>query len=380
MRAITERWSDCILPPGQPRRKGSLTLGVLPGEGIGPEVIECALEVLQALQPALNQEFAIRQGGAIGRDAEKEHGKPLSDDVVDFCAEIFSLGGAVLNGPGGGRYVYDLRKRFDLFFKITPLQVCRELQGACRLKPVAVEGADILLVRENVGGIYQGLSREGTGADGRRQVEHSFTDDEPTVHRFLSAAARLAGTRRGEMAVVCKDSGVPGITALWRSCAGDVSAESGVLVTMVDVDHMAYRLIQHPRDFDVIAAPNLCGDVLADLGAVLLGSRGVSFSGNFAPDCAAVYQTNHGAAYDLAGTDRANPVGQILSLAMALRESFGLAEPAFWIEQAVRSVWAAGWRTEDVAESDCTVIGTSEMGRKIAGALAEMVQSRRVAA
>jgi 3-isopropylmalate dehydrogenase len=380
MPPISQRWSECVLSPGTSRRNGSLTLGVLPGEGVGPEVIACAVEVLQALQPALSREFDIRWGGAIGHDAEREHGKPLSDDVAAFCAGIVSAGGAVLNGPGGGRYVYDLRKHLDLFFKITPLQVVRELRGACRLKPAAVEGTEMLLVRENVGGIYQGNSREGRGTDGRRQVEHSFTDDEPTVRRFLSAAARLAGMRRGEMTVVCKASGVPGISALWRDCANDVAAESGIRCSMMDVDHMAYRLIQHPREFDVVAAPNLCGDVLADLGAVLLGSRGVSFSGNFAPDGAAVYQTNHGAAYDLMGTDRANPAGQILSLAMALRESFGLGEAASWIEQAMRSVWAAGWRTEDIAEPGCTVIGTSEMGRRIADTLAETVESRQVAA
>ncbi len=374
------RWSDCIFQSGQLRPKGTLTLGVFRGEGIGPEVIGGALEVLRVLQDHLNLKIDIQFGGPIGRDAEREGGSDLSEDAVAFCSEIFSRGGAVLSGPGGGRYVYDLRKRFDLFFKISPLIVCPELLGACRLKPACVDGANIILVRENIGGIYQGSSCADVAADGGRRVQHTFADDESTVRRFLSAAARLSKMRRGTMTVVCKDSGVPGISALWRECANDVASASGVSCEMVDIDHMAYRLIQHTHEFDVIAAPNMCGDVLADLGAALLGSRGVSFSGNYAPDGAAVYQTNHGSAYDIAGTDRANPAGQIFSLAMALRESFGLAAESEQVEHAVRTVWAAGWRTADVTESGCRIIGTKEMVSRITDRLSEIVQEKQAAA
>lgn len=355
--------------PGNARRDTSLTIGVLPGEGVGPEIIEGTLEVLRSVEETGDLKFDLRFGGSIGRDAELQHGAPLSVEVVNFCREVFDVGGAILNGPGGGRYVYDLRKRFDLFFKISPLVAFPELEKACRLKEEAVRGTDILLVRENVSGIYQGSSSEGVTQDGRRFVRHSFTDDEAIVRRFLEAAARLAMMRRGEMTVVCKDSGVPRISALWRDCAEDIAAASGVRCKMMDIDLIAYRLIQHPREFDVIAAPNLCGDVLADLGAVLSGSRGVSYSGNYAPDGSGVYQTNHGAAYDLTGSDRANPAGQICSLAMLLRESFGLKGEAARIESAVRRTWAAGWRTEDVVEPGCQLIGTREMCRRIVACL-----------
>jgi 3-isopropylmalate dehydrogenase len=124
-----------------------------------------------------------------------------------------------------------------------------------------------------------------------------------------------------------------------------------------------------------VAAPNLFGDVLADIGAALLGSRGVSFSGNFSEAGNAAYQTNHGAAYDLAGSDRANPVGQILSLAMMLHESFGLGEEAAAIRHAIRSVWREGFRTEDVAAGGLCVVGTREMGFRVAERAAEMLQS-----
>ncbi len=347
-------------------------IGVLRGEGIGPEVMDCALEVLRAVEDGAQLKFDLRFGGLIGRDAESKDGRALTDEVVAFCRGIFEAEGAVLNGPGGGRYVYDLRKRFDLFLKISPLVTAQGVPGACRLKPESVRGTDILLLRENVSGVYQGTSLEGRGPDGVRYVEHSFRDDEFTVRRFLIAAAHVAQRRRGELTVVVKDSGVPGISALWRECAGDVAAASEVRCTMVDVDLMAYRLIQHAPEFDVIAAPNLCGDVLADLGAVLLGSRGVSYSGNFGANGPAVYQTNHGAAYDLAGKDRANPVGQIHSLAMMLRESLGMGEQAAWIDEAVRSVWAAGWRTDDVAQAGCRSVGTREMGRRIAEEVARV--------
>jgi 3-isopropylmalate dehydrogenase len=143
---------------------------------------------------------------------------------------------------------------------------------------------------------------------------------------------------------------------------------------MVDIDLLVYCLIQETPRFDVIAAPNLFGDVLADLGAVLLGGRGLSFSGNYNQSGYAVYQTNHGAAYDLAGLDRANPVAQILSLAMMLRESFGLAYQAEVIAEAVRSVWREGWRTADMHTPGTRIVGTQEMSVRIADRAALLVR------
>ena len=144
---------------------------------------------------------------------------------------------------------------------------------------------------------------------------------------------------------------------------------------MIDFDVMAYRLIQDPYAFDVIAAPNLIGDVLTDLGAALLGSRGLSFSGNYNEGGSAVYQTNHGSALELAGSDRANPFGQIFSLAMMLRESFGLQREAAAIESAVRSVWREGLCTEDLGCLGCRIVGTSEMADRVAHRAAEILNS-----
>lgn len=368
---VAPRWTDAVTRLAPNRRVSATLIGVLPGEGIGPEIMDCTLNVLHSVEDVLGMAFEIKAGGDIGQPAEARHGVPLTEEAVGFCRDIFSKGGAILNGPGGGRYVYDLRKRFDLFLKISPLQPLAELAGACRLKAEGVRDVDILVVRENISGIYQGNWSEVRSGPNGRLAEHSFVERETIVHRFLSCAAQLAKMRRGEMTVVCKESGMPAVSALWRDCASEVASFTGVRCTMMDVDHMAYRLVQHAREFDVIAAPNLCGDVLADLGAVLLGSRGISFSGNFTADGSSVYQTNHGAAHDLAGLDRANPLGQIFSLAMLLRESFGMLSAAALIETSVRQVLRAGWRTDDIAEPGCRVVGTREMGRLVAEAVSQ---------
>ncbi|HEY5793268.1 MAG TPA: isocitrate/isopropylmalate family dehydrogenase [Chthoniobacterales bacterium] len=365
------RWIDSVLADGLRIPPSPPLVGVLTGEGIGPEVIANAIEVLHAVRGVTGCAVSLEYGAPIGRDAERGCGKPLSDEVITFCRDIFDRGGAILNGPGGGRYVYDLRRQFDLFCKLSPLKVFPELADAIRLKPEQVRDIDILMVRENAAGLYQGRWRDHH-LDAGRVAEHSFSYSEAQVRRILGPAARLAKTRRGHLTVVVKEAGVPGISGLWRECALDVCARLGLACALLDIDHIAYRLIQHPREFDVVVAPNLFGDILSDLGGVLLGSRGLCFAGSFSETGAAVYQTNHGAAYDLAGKDLANPVGQIFSLAMMLRESFGLAEEAALIEQAVARVWREGWRTADVAGMESRIIGTREMGRRIAEAMTQI--------
>lgn len=364
-------WSDSLRESGVPRGRGSRAIGVLPGEGIGPEVTECALRVLSAVESVSGEKFEVEFGAAIGRDAERECGKVLPTEVIDFCGRIFSRGGAILNGPGGGRYVYELRREFGLFCKLSPLKVQEVLCGANRLKPEHVRGVDILMVRENSSGLYQGAWQSREASSGRL-AGHSFSYSEEEVRRILRVAARLAQSRRGELTVVYKEAGVPSISELWRDCAMEISSLAGVCCSTLDIDHVSYRLIQHPREFDVVAAPNLFGDVLSDLGGVLLGSRGLCYAGSFSANGDAVYSTNHGAAYDIAGTDRANPVAHILSLAMLLRESFHLDSCARRIEDAVVSVWRDGWRTEDIMEPGCRVLGTREMGERIAGKVAEV--------
>jgi len=378
----TERvttWTDVCLSHFKATRDAQdrLVVGVLPGEGVGPEVIACALDVLKAISDAGNLTIDIRHGGAIGRVAEAAEGRPLTQEVIDFCRGVFANGGAILNGPGGGRYVYDLRKELDLFLKISPLQSALGVSDASPFKAKFLSGIDILVTRENTGGVYQGEATEVPDGKSGKLSYHAFHYSESQVRRFLDASARLAALRSGRLAVAWKEAGIPGISNLWRECAEASATDAGVHHTMVDIDLLSYRLMREPKEFDVIAAPNLYGDVLADMGAVLLGGRGLSYSGNYSESGDAVYQTNHGSAYDLAGMNTADPGGQILSVAMMLRETFGLGWEADVIQDAVRKVWKAGYRTPDIATSGCRVIGTREIGMRVAQEAIELLRVKK---
>ncbi len=351
-------------------------IGVLEGAGVGPQIIDATLLVLRSVEQAQGLKFEVRFGGLIGEDAVREHGQWLTEDTVDFCAGIFRRGGAILNGPGGGRYVYDLRRRFDLFCKFVPVQPRPELARAGRIAPQFLQDVDILIVRDNTGGVYQGQWGNRATEKGR-VAEHSFSYNEGEVRRLVEVAARAAARRRGDLRVIVKDGGVPTITALWRDVSAAVARRQGIEAAFMNVDLAAYELIQNPGRFDVVVAPNLFGDILADITGVLVGSRGVTFSGNFDAQGHGVYQTNHGCAHDLAGADIANPGGQILSLAMLLRESFGLEAAAALVENSLAAAWREGWRTADITEPGCRILGTKAMGEKVAEQVFRSAKARQ---
>jgi 3-isopropylmalate dehydrogenase len=347
-------------------------IGVLEGTGIGPAVIAATLHVLKAVELACGLKFDVQFGGLIGDEAIKEHGKWLPDDTQQFCADIFQRGGAILSGPGGGRYVYDLRRHFDLFCKFVPVRPSMEIARAGKIAPRFLRNVDLLIIRDNIGGVYQGRWTEQTTPEGR-MVEHSFSYREDEVRRLIEIAARAAASRKGNFLVIVKDGGIPAMTALWRDVGNAVAVKHGVEARFMNIDFAAYELIQNPSRFDVIVAPNLFGDIIADICGVLVSTRGVTFSGNFDSRGHGVYQTNHGCAVDLAGADVANPGGQILSLAMLLRESFGLDGAASLVEKSLAAAWRSGWRTSDVAEPGCRVIGTNAMGQKVAEQVLSLV-------
>jgi 3-isopropylmalate dehydrogenase len=340
-------------------------IGVLNGEGIGTEVIGAALRVARATADKFGFEIQLETGGAIGLESKRKHATELSSEVMDFCADIARRGGAILSGPGGGRYVYQLRRHFRLCYKINPLQSFAELAGACRLKVASASPADIVLVRENLEGIYQGVTSPVPG-DTSRNLAHTFYCSERNVRPLMERAALLATKRSRRVTVIVKRGALPEISALWEECANDAAKQYAVRCEMMDIDFAAYQLLQAPHAFDVIVSPNCFGDILADIGALLSGSRGISYGASYSAEGFGVYQTNHGCAYDLAGKNQANPVGQIFSLAMLLRESLALDGAADGIVKAVRSVWAQGWRTSDLAEEGSRLAGTEEMGRRIA--------------
>lgn len=359
--------------PGTPPPRESAVapvIGCFEGTGIGPEVVGAALRVLEAVGEAIGTRFEIRRGGLIGEAAEEAEGRPLPAGAVDFCRSVFAAGGAVLSGPGGGRYVYDLRREFDLFCKFVPVRPAPALAECGCLRTSHVADTDLLILRDNVGGVYQGRwSLEG--APGNRVAGHAFEYREATIRRLVDVAVRAAADRRGILHVVAKDAGVPTISRLWNEVAEEAAAPFGVEVRPINVDLVVYQLVRHPDWFDVLVTPNLVGDIVADVAGLLVASRGVTFSGNYDPAGAAVYQTNHGCAHDLAGRDVANPGGQILSLAMLLRESLGLPAAAALMEEALAAAWQAGHLTADLAGPGVKPLGTREMTDRVV----EQVQS-----
>lgn len=362
--------------PFSARKHTTLVLGIIEGSGIGPQVIAGALRVLEAVRQVFDLDVQLKPGGPVGEEAETRCGTPLPGTTADFFAEVFEAGGAVLSGPGGGRYVYDLRRRFDLFCKFVPVRPWPQLARSGQIAPENLGHVDLLIVRDNVGGVYQGRWRSRSTAAGK-VAEHSFSYSESQVQRLAEVAARAAAGRRGKMHVIVKDGGIPSITALWREVGLEVAQKYGIEAKFMNIDLAAYELIRNPSTFDVMLTPNLFGDILVDMTGALLGSRGATFSGNFDAAGNGVYQTNHGCAHDLAGADVANPAGQILSLAMLLRESFGLGDAAALMEAALAEAWTQGWRTADVAEPGCQVVGTKAMVEQVTQQVFRLAEARR---
>jgi len=354
-----------------PENEAKYTIGVLPGEGIGPEVIEASLQVLDAVSRETAITFEIRTGGKIGLQAMQETGQVLTPEVIDFVESVFAEEGALLCGPAGGRFVYELRAKFDLFCKIVPLRPLTPLQDTGVIRAEALRDVDILIVRENVGGVYFGRWEERQGERGMTAT-HSFDYRQDMVERILRVAIAFACARRQRLSLVLKTEGIPSISRLWIRVLEELARDLDLRTEILQVDNAVFQLLHEARHMDVIVSPNLFGDILADSGGLLLGSRGMCFSGNLGRDGMAVYQTGHGGALDLAGSDRANPIGQIHSLAMLLRTSFGLTGPADRIEAAVERTLRDGWRTEDINAPGRRIIGTQEMGLRIAQAVREI--------
>lgn len=349
---------DRTIPP-------AALIGVLPGEGIGPEVVQAALSMLPVITEHTGLRFEVRTGGDIGQPALARHGQALTQEVASFARDILLGGGALFCGAGGERFVYELRRALDLYCKIAPIQPLPAMHGSGVLQAHASTGVDILVVRENTGGVYQGQWSEQVGPAGAREASHRFCYDSTQVERIVRTAVELAQRRRGRLCVTTKPGGVPSISRLWDEVAADLCQTSSVTLQSLEIDNACYQVIAQAHQFDVIVTPNLFGDVLADTAALLLGGRGLSTSANFNAEGQGVYQTGHGAAHDLAGTDRANPVGQILALAFMMSTSFGAHAAAQALMTAVDQTLASGLRTADMAGPGHRVCGTLALAHEI---------------
>lgn len=363
------------LNPGQFPIAGTRVVGILPGEGVGPEVMAAVAEVLQSVVLNSDYTFDIRYGSLIGNVAKQAYGSALTPEVTDWCESVFAEKGAILCGPGGSRFVYEMRARFDLFCKFTPIRPYPALCDTGVIRPEALDNVDLVVVRENTSGLYFGEGERCIGRGGIERATHTFGYCTSEVRRIIEVGIALAQRRRRRLSLVVKPGGVPAVSKLWTDIFSEMIDSHDLETTILEVDNASYQIIASAREFDVILAPNLFGDILSDNAALLLGSRGLSYSGNFGANGIATYQTGHGAAHDISGKDIANPIGQILSAAMMLRESFGMFDAAEAIETAIGKTLLEGVRTADISAPDSIIIGTREMGHRVAAAVEYEMQS-----
>lgn len=347
---------------------------VLAGDGIGPEVTDEAIKVLDAVAQRFDHTFNYDQQLMGGR-AIDEVGNSLPDATVDACK---AADGILLGAVGGPKWddpnakdrpergLLAMRKALNLFANLRPVKLHPQLISASTLKPEVLEGVDLLVVRELTGGIYFG-ERQEAGEAGQEAYD-TMLYTRPEIERVVRLAADAAMGRGKRLASVDK-ANVLASSRLWRRVATNVLADYPELeVEHVLVDAMAMHLIRRPAAFDVVVSGNLFGDILTDEASMLAGSMGMLpsaslgdiLNGHELP--LGVYEPIHGSAPDIAGQGMANPLAAILSAAMLLRHSLGLEQEAITIEQAVDAVLDEGVRTPDVAETGTEVVGTTVMG------------------
>ena len=355
-----------------------MKIAVMPGDGIGPEVTAEAVRVLKAvLGPAQAVELAQAPIGQAGIDSA---GDPLPEATLEIGrrADAILFGSAGMPGDEAipfamrpGASLLRLRKELGLFANFRPAFLFPELVGASTLKPEVVDGLDLMILRELTGDVYFGEPRgHGTNARGEREAFNTMRYAEPEVERIAHVAFRTARARRRKLCSVDK-ANVLEVMQLWREVVTRVGAEyPDVELTHLFVDAAAMQLMRAPKQFDVIVTGNIFGDILSDAAAMLTGSIGMLPSASMASGTKGLYEPVHGTAPDIAGRNLANPLAAILSMAMMLRHSFGLADAAARVERAVRRVLADGLRTGDIFQPGCERVGTREMGEAVVAALA----------
>ncbi len=347
---------------------------VLPGDGIGPEIITQAVRVLDALD--LKFEMAEAPVGGAGYRAL---GHPLPDSTLTLARESE----AILFGAVGDfnldalprelrpeQAILGLRRELNLFANFRPALVYPELVQASSLKPEVVGGLDILIIRELTGDIYFGQPRGiRTLANGEREGFDTMRYSESEIRRVAHVGFQAAAKRGGRLCSVDK-ANVLDTMQLWREVVSTVGREyPGVELSHMYVDNCAMQLLKNPKQFDVIVTGNMFGDILSDEASMLTGSIGMLPSASLNEHQFGLYEPIHGSAPDIAGQDIANPLATILSAAMMLRYTFNEAAAADRIEAAVRKVLAQGFRTADIVEPGSRQVGTMAMGDAVLAAM-----------
>lgn len=354
--------------------KASVVL--LPGDGIGPEVVAEGERVLQAVAENFGHEFAF-SSHPIGGYAIDDFGTALPNDSLEAC----KMSDAVLLGAVGGPKWDDpkaktrpeagllaLRKELGLFANLRPIKTHVQLLDASPLKTELVRDVDILFFRELTGGLYFGPSGRKEHPSGEEAYSTMLYNTEE-IARIVRMAAEASKTRRKKVTLVDK-ANVLEVSRLWRQVTTQIMAEefSDIEFDVVLVDAMAMYLLSRPRDFDVVVTENMFGDILTDEGSMITGSLGMLPSASLGASGPGLYEPIHGSAPTIAGKGIANPLATILASAMLLRHSLGLEQEAAAIEAAVDRVLDEGHRTADIASGGPT-IGTREMGDKVLIAL-----------
>jgi 3-isopropylmalate dehydrogenase len=348
-------------------------IAVFAGDGIGPEVVGETIAALQVVERTFGFTLAFEHALAGGCSIDA-HGVALTDSALRLAKEsdavlLGAVGGPKWDDPKAGvrpeQAILALRKELGLFANLRPVQVNRHLVNSSTIKPEVLDGVDLVVVRELTGGVYYGRpSERRVGAAGREAVDTIFYT-EGEVARLLRTSFELARKRRKKVTSVDK-ANIMATSRLWREVAHEVAKEyPDVQYEDVLVDAMSMHLIRRPRDFDVIAAENMFGDILTDEASMLAGSMGLLPSASLGEGTRGLYEPIHGTAPDIAGQDKANPLATLLSAALMLRLSLGQEQAAHAIEQAVDAVLANGYRTPDIAQPGCRLVGCREMGRLV---------------
>ncbi len=351
---------------------------LIPGDGIGPEIVTEAVKVLDSVAKRFGHTFTyskILMGGC----SIDEYGDPLTDEAL----EVAKSGDAVLLGAVGGdvgnsRW-YDvephlrpeagllkIRKELGLFANVRPAYLYKELAGACPLKgDISEKGIDMVIMRELTGGLYFG-ERKTEVKDGLRTATDTLVYNEDEIKRIAVKAFDIAGKRRKKVTSVDK-ANVLDSSRLWRAVVHEVAKDyPGIELEDMLVDNAAMQLVRDPAQFDVILTENMFGDILSDEASMVTGSIGMLSSASLRADKFGLYEPSHGSAPDIAGKNIANPLATILSAALMLRYSFDLDEEAKAIEDAVQKVLTEGYRTGDIFEEGDEKVSTTRMGDLIA--------------
>ena len=357
-------------------------IALIPGDGIGPEIVAEAKKVLDRVCEKYSHKFSYTEV-LLGGASIDAHGVPLTEEAIAQA----KASDAVLMGSIGGDAktspwyklepskrpeagLLAIRKALNLFANLRPAYLYNELRDACPLRDEIIgDGFDMIIVRELTGGLYFG-ARKTTEENGVRTAVDTLSYNENEIRRIAIKAFEIARKRRNKVTSVDK-ANVLDSSRLWRSVVEDVAKDyPDVTLEHMLVDNCAMQLVRDTKHFDVILTENMFGDILSDEASMVTGSIGMLSSASLNETKLGLYEPSHGSAPDIAGQNKANPIATILSAAMMLRYSLDLDKEADAVETAVQKVLTEGYRTGDIMSDGCKLVGTKEMGNLIADAIA----------